>query len=73
MKYFTYLNKNENMIITISIKDIKIYNKKYSLFIQMITNLNINERVLYLLKSKNLKDRLKGMNLSRNYIKMVVI
>lgn len=59
--------------MTVSIKDIKIFNKKYSLFIQMITNLNINERVLYLLKSKNLKDRLKGMKLSRNYIKMVVI
>lgn len=72
MKYFI-ITENTLKACAINMIDLKIYNKKYSLFISILEKLVNNDRIIYLLKSKNILDRIKGMNLSRKYYKMVVI
>lgn len=72
MKYFI-ITENTLKTCSINMIDLKIYNKKYSLFISILEKLVNNDRIIYLLKSKNILDRIKGMNLSRKYYKMVVV
>lgn len=66
-------NGNALKYVSISLKDLKMFNKKYSLFINLVFKKCKNSRIYYLLNSKNSIDRVKGLYLSRNYIKTVVI
>lgn len=73
MKYFIIENGECFKYLSINLKDIKMFNKKYSLFIKILYNKMKNDKIYYFLKSKNIIDRIKGINLCKNYIKMVVI
>lgn len=72
MKIFI-IKKNASNYYIMDLKDIKFFSKKYSSFISNFENFINNDRVVYLLKSKHFIDKIKGINLTRKYLEMVVL